>query len=82
MHVVSARGTSQRAELDTVLAVVGLHGVVVATMSAKMRACRCTAEALYLGWFGPVGVSALFYLTFEAHRLGADETVLALGDRP
>lgn len=36
-------------------------------------------DALYLGWFGPVGVSALFYLTLEADRIGVDETVLAAG---
>jgi NhaP-type Na+/H+ or K+/H+ antiporter len=36
-------------------------------------------DALYLGWFGPIGVSALFYLTMEADRLGADPTVLAAG---
>lgn len=36
-------------------------------------------DALYLGWFGPVGVSGLFYLTLEADRLGVDETVLAAG---
>ncbi len=29
--------------------------------------------------FGPIGVSALFYLTMEAHRLGADPQVLAAG---
>lgn len=38
-----------------------------------------TPDALYLGWFGPVGVSALFYLTLEAERIGIDETVLAAG---
>ncbi|PRC43171.1 sodium:proton exchanger, partial [Mycobacterium sp. ITM-2017-0098] len=38
-----------------------------------------TPDALYLGWFGPVGVSALFYLTLEAERLGADPQVLAAG---
>ncbi|HEX2211985.1 MAG TPA: cation:proton antiporter [Mycobacterium sp.] len=38
-----------------------------------------TPDALYLGWFGPVGVSALFYLTMEADRMGVDETVLAAG---
>jgi NhaP-type Na+/H+ or K+/H+ antiporter len=37
------------------------------------------ADALYLGWFGPVGVSALFYLTLEAQRIGVDETVLSAG---
>lgn len=38
-----------------------------------------TPDSLYLGWFGPVGVSALFYLTMEAERFGADEQVLAAG---
>ncbi len=36
-------------------------------------------DAAYLGWFGPIGVSALFYLTMEAERLGADDMVLAAG---
>ncbi|MEV0889088.1 cation:proton antiporter [Streptomyces microflavus] len=36
-------------------------------------------DALFLGWFGPIGVSALFYLTMEAHRLGINPTVLAAG---
>ncbi|NED97039.1 sodium:proton exchanger [Phytoactinopolyspora alkaliphila] len=36
-------------------------------------------DALYLGWFGPVGVSALFYLTLEADRLGVDPVVLGAG---
>lgn len=36
-------------------------------------------DALYLGWFGPVGVSALFYLTLEAERLGGDPVVLSAG---
>ena len=36
-------------------------------------------DALHLGWFGPIGVSALFYLSMEADRLGADPTVLAAG---
>lgn len=36
-------------------------------------------DAAFLGWFGPIGVSALFYLTMEAHRLGADPRVLAAG---
>ncbi|MEU8230446.1 cation:proton antiporter [Actinoplanes sp. NPDC048967] len=37
------------------------------------------ADCLYLGWFGPVGVSALFYLTLEADRLRVDPAVLAAG---
>ncbi|MDP3967089.1 MAG: cation:proton antiporter [Nocardioides sp.] len=36
-------------------------------------------DALYLGWFGPVGVSALFYLTLEAERMSVPPTVLAAG---
>ena len=36
-------------------------------------------DAAYLGWFGPVGVSALFYLTMEAERLGVKPDVLAAG---
>ena len=36
-------------------------------------------EALFLGWFGPIGVSAVFYLTLEAERLALDPVVLAAG---
>jgi sodium/hydrogen antiporter len=35
--------------------------------------------AAYLGWFGPVGVAAIFYLTMEAQRLGVRPDVLAAG---
>ncbi|MBB0232235.1 cation:proton antiporter domain-containing protein [Streptomyces calidiresistens] len=38
-----------------------------------------TRDAVFLGWFGPMGVSALFYLCAEAQRLGADPRVLAAG---
>lgn len=37
------------------------------------------ADAAYLGWFGPVGVSAIFYLTLEAKDLGVRPDVLAAG---
>lgn len=36
-------------------------------------------DALFLGWFGPVGVSALFYLTLEVERLAVDPALLAAG---
>ncbi|XXZ47603.1 cation:proton antiporter (plasmid) [Streptomyces cavourensis] len=36
-------------------------------------------DALFLGWFGPIGVSALLYLTMEADRLGINPTVMAAG---
>lgn len=37
------------------------------------------ADVAYVGWFGPVGVSAIFYLTLEAEHLGVSPTVLAAG---
>ncbi|MGY1665768.1 cation:proton antiporter domain-containing protein [Geodermatophilus sp. SYSU D00696] len=37
------------------------------------------ADAVFLGWFGPIGVSALFYLALEAERLAVDPVVLAVG---
>ncbi len=37
------------------------------------------ADAAFLGWFGPIGVSALFYLAMEAERLAVDPVVLAAG---
>jgi NhaP-type Na+/H+ or K+/H+ antiporter len=37
------------------------------------------ADAAFLGWFGPIGVSALFYLALEAERLDLDPVVLAAG---
>ncbi|MGY2085728.1 cation:proton antiporter domain-containing protein [Blastococcus sp. SYSU DS0539] len=36
-------------------------------------------DAVYLGWFGPIGVSALFYLTLESERLSLDPVVLVAG---
>lgn len=36
-------------------------------------------DAVFLGWFGPIGVSALFYLAMEAERLAVDPVVLAAG---
>ncbi|MCZ2860435.1 cation:proton antiporter domain-containing protein [Blastococcus sp. VKM Ac-2987] len=36
-------------------------------------------DAVYLGWFGPIGVSALFYLTLESERLQLDPVVLVAG---
>jgi NhaP-type Na+/H+ or K+/H+ antiporter len=36
-------------------------------------------DAAFLGWFGPIGVSALFYLTLEHERMHVDPVVLAAG---
>ncbi|MCV7153353.1 cation:proton antiporter domain-containing protein [Mycolicibacterium pyrenivorans] len=61
-----------------VLAVLVLRRIPIVLLMKRPLRLR-TPDALYLGWFGPVGVSALFYLTLEADRLGANETVLAAG---
>jgi NhaP-type Na+/H+ or K+/H+ antiporter len=37
------------------------------------------ADAVYLGWFGPLGVSAVFYLTLVAERGAATAELLAAG---
>lgn len=58
-----------------VLALRRLPVVFALMRPLKLRA----ADAAYLGWFGPVGVSALFYLTMEAERLGVQPDVLAAG---
>ncbi|MCF6507406.1 sodium:proton exchanger [Blastococcus sp. MG754426] len=36
-------------------------------------------DAVHLGWFGPIGISALFYLTLESERLQVDPVVLVAG---
>jgi NhaP-type Na+/H+ or K+/H+ antiporter len=36
-------------------------------------------DAVYLGWFGPVGVSALFYLTLEAEKMDLPHSLLGAG---
>jgi len=32
-----------------------------------------TRDALFLGWFGPIGVAALFYATFSVNRAGVEQ---------
>ena len=61
-----------------VVAVLALRRIpIVLLLKRPLR--LGTPDALYLGWFGPVGVSALFYLTLEAERRVADQGVLAAG---
>lgn len=36
-------------------------------------------DAAYLGWFGPVGVAAVYYLAMEAERIEVSTEVLAAG---
>lgn len=61
-----------------VLAVLLLRRIPIVLLMMRPLKLRLP-DALYLGWFGPVGVAALFYLTMEAERLGANEQVLAAG---
>jgi NhaP-type Na+/H+ or K+/H+ antiporter len=37
------------------------------------------ADAAFLGWFGPIGVSAVFYLVLVAREVGASATVTGAG---
>lgn len=60
------------------VAVILLRRVPVLLLRRRPLHLR-PAGAAYVGWFGPVGVSALFYPTLEAERLGTAETVLAAG---
>jgi sodium/hydrogen antiporter len=63
-----------------VLAVAVLFLRRLPVLLLLMRPLRLgAADAAYLGWFGPVGVSAVFYLTLEADRLGVRPEVLASG---
>jgi NhaP-type Na+/H+ or K+/H+ antiporter len=61
-----------------VVAVLALRRIPVLLL-LRRRLGLGGADALYIGWFGPVGVSAVFYLTLEADRLRVDETVVAAG---
>ncbi|WP_121256031.1 cation:proton antiporter [Nocardioides ferulae] len=61
-----------------VVAVLMLRRLPVVLALARPLGLRLR-DAVYLGWFGPVGVSAVFYLTLEAERLSVPENVLAAG---
>jgi NhaP-type Na+/H+ or K+/H+ antiporter len=60
------------------VAVLLLRRLPVLLLLARPLRLR-TPDAVWFGWFGPIGVSALFYLSLEAERLGLDPTVLAAG---
>jgi NhaP-type Na+/H+ or K+/H+ antiporter len=38
-----------------------------------------TSQAVFVGWFGPIGVSAIFYLTLLSQRMALPPEVLAAG---
>lgn len=60
------------------VAVLFLRRLPVLLLLARPLRLRLR-DALYLGWFGPIGISALFYLTLEAKRLHVPEVVLVAG---
>lgn len=61
-----------------VLAVLLLRRLPV-LLSLKRPLHLGLRDAVYLGWFGPIGVSALLYLALEADRIGIEPDVLAAG---
>ena len=44
----------------------------VFALRRRLPPLRHRADALFVGWFGPVGVAAVFYAALAAHRLGDD----------
>ena len=47
-------------------------------LAPLLPALRRRADALFVGWFGPVGMAAVFYAALAAHRTG-DDTVWIVG---
>jgi sodium/hydrogen antiporter len=43
---------------------------VLLLLRPLLPSVRGTAEALYLGWFGPIAVAAIYYAAMMEHRLG------------
>ncbi len=62
-----------------VVAVLLLRRVPVVLALHRAIGLARVRDSAYLGWFGPIGVSALFYLSLEAERLPLDDRVLAVG---
>ena len=61
-----------------VVAVLALRRLPVLILLAAPLGLK-VRDALYLGWFGPIGVSALFYVTMEADRVHLPAVVPAVG---
>lgn len=60
------------------LAVLLLRRLPVLLLLARPLGLRLR-DAVFLGWFGPVGVSALFYLTFSEHEGVTDPRLWTAG---
>ncbi|AEF41923.1 cation:proton antiporter domain-containing protein [Hoyosella subflava] len=59
-------------------AVLVLRRLPVILLLAKALKLRLR-DAVYLGWFGPIGVAALFYLLLIDQRIGLDSELYAAG---
>jgi len=47
---------------------------VLLLMRGRLRDVRTTSEALFMGWFGPIAVAAIYYAFLMEHRTG--ETII------
>ena len=45
----------------------------VLTLKPLLGRVGGTRDALFLGWFGPIGVAALFYVNFSVGKAGMEE---------
>lgn len=61
-----------------VLAVLLLRRLPV-VLALRPALAMSVREAVFLGWFGPIGVSALFYVTFSEHEGARDPRLWAAG---
>jgi NhaP-type Na+/H+ or K+/H+ antiporter len=62
------------AGLLLVLAVLLLRRLpAVLALRPLLGRVRATRDALFLGWFGPIGVAALFYANFSVGEAGVEE---------
>jgi NhaP-type Na+/H+ or K+/H+ antiporter len=43
------------------------------TLRALIRPVKGRKDALFLGWFGPLGAAALYYATFSQRETGLEE---------
>lgn len=46
---------------------------VILTLAPAVKLLPHRRDALFLGWFGPIGVAALFYIALSLRRVGFDE---------
>lgn len=64
-------------ELNLALTVVGALVLLIALafgpLLRRNHQVSGAGDALFLSWFGPIGVAAIFYATLAAREAGSDE---------